>query len=96
MPALGGLLAWFAGYLISSMIVRLFVSAGLSVVSLVFVNDLVDQAKNAVQGAMYNLPADALAFMQLWKITDGLSIVFSAFTIAAYIKTVKVIIGKNG
>lgn len=95
MPALGALLTWFAGYLISSIIVRLFVTTGLSVVSLVFVNDLVNQAKNAVQGAMYGLPADALAFMQLWKITDGLSIIFSAFTIAAYIKTVKVIIGKN-
>lgn len=96
MPALGGLLAWFAGYLISSLIFRIFVSTGLSVVSLIFVNDLVDKAKNAVQDAIYGLPADALAFLQLWKITDGLSIVFSAFAIAAYIKTVKVIIGKNG
>lgn len=96
MPALGGLLAWFAGYLISSIIVRLFVTTGLSVVSMVFINDLVDQAKVAVQNAIYGLPADALAFMQLWKITAGISIIFSAFTIAAYIKTVKVIIGKNG
>lgn len=95
MPALGGILAWFAGYLISSMIVRIFVSTGLSVVSLIFVNDLVTQAKDAVQSAMYGLPADALSLMQLWKITDGLSIIFSAFTIAAYIKTVKVFVGRN-
>lgn len=95
MPALAGLLAWFAGYLISSIIVRLFVSTGLSIVSLVFVNDLVDQAKTAVQGSLYGLPSDVLSFLQLWKITDAISIIFSAFTLAAYIKTMKVIIGKN-
>jgi|GEM_PF-3916735 len=96
MPALLPILGWFASYLISSIIIRLFVSAGLSVVSMVFINDLVDKAKIAVQNAMYGLPADALSLMQLWKITDGISIIFSAFTIAAYIKTVKVFIGKNG
>ncbi|MCU4380021.1 DUF2523 family protein [Acinetobacter haemolyticus] len=96
MPAfLAPLLGWFVGYLVSSIIVRLFVSTGLSVVSLIFVNDLVDQSKAAVANALYGLPADALSLLQLWKITDGLSIIFSAYTVAAYIKTVKVIIGKN-
>lgn len=95
MPALAGLLAWFASYLISSIIVRLFVSTGLSIVTLVFINDLVDQARIAVQDSIYGLPADALAFCQLWKITDAISIIFSAFALAGYIKTMKVIIGKN-
>lgn len=95
MPALGALLAWFAGYLISSFITRIFVTAGLSVISFVFVNDLVTNAKDAFQASLMGIPSDSLAFIQLWKIDQGISIIFSALMIAAYIRTAKVFIGRS-
>lgn len=95
MPALAGLLAWFASYLITSFVVRLFVTTGLSVVSFMFVNNLVTKAKDAFQASLMGIPSDSLAFIQLWKIDQGISIIFSALTIAAYIKTAKVAIGRS-
>lgn len=95
MPALAGLLAWFAGYLISSFIVRIFVTTGLSIVSFMFVNNLVTKAKDAFQASLMGIPSDGLAFIQLWKIDQGISIIFSALTIAAYIQTAKVVIGRS-
>ena len=91
MPAL---LMTLAGYIISSLIARLLIGAGLSVVTFVFINDLVDQAKNAIQGAFLNLPADALAFIQLYKIDQAISIIISALSIAAYVKTAKAFVGR--
>ncbi|WP_372375502.1 DUF2523 family protein [Acinetobacter ursingii] len=95
MPALAGLLAWFASYLITSVVVRLFVTTGLSIVSFMFVNNLVSNAKDAFQASLMGIPSDSLAFIQLWKIDQGISIIFSALTIAAYIKTAKVAIGRS-
>lgn len=91
MPAM---LLMLAGYVISSLIARLLLGAGLSVVTFYFITDLVDQAKNAIQGAFLNLPADAIAFIQLYKIDQGISIILSALAIAAYVKTAKVFVGR--
>lgn len=95
MPALGSILVWFAGYLISSIILRLFVGAGLSVVSFLFINDRVSQAKDSIQNAFYGLPADVLSFIQLYKVDQAISVIISALTIAAYIKTAKVFVGRS-
>ena len=92
MPAL---LMWFASFLISSLIMRFFFATGLSIISYVFINDLITQARTAMESALYGLPADFLAFIQLWKFDQGLSVVVSAFTIAGYIKTAKVIVGRS-
>ena len=64
MPALAQLLVWFAGYLVSSMITRLLVGAGLSVVSIYFVNDLMNQAQEMIKSSLYGLPSDALSFIR--------------------------------
>lgn len=92
MPAV---LAWFAGFLISSIITRLLVTTGLSVVSFYFVNNLMDSAIAQIQNAFYGLPADVLSFIRLYKIDQAVSVILSALTIAAYIKTAKVFIGKS-
>ncbi|MBN6522673.1 DUF2523 domain-containing protein [Acinetobacter pittii] len=96
MPALGPLLAWFASYLISSLIFRLFVSTGLSIISFYFVNELVTTAKDQVQNAFFGLPSYMLAFIQLYKFDQAISVVLSAYAIAAYIKTARVVIGRSG
>lgn len=92
MPAV--LLA-LAGAVISSLIFRFFVFTGLSIITFYFVNDLVSQAQNAIQSAIWGLPADALAFIKLYKIDQGISIILSALSIAAYIKTAKAFIGRS-
>lgn len=91
MPAL----APFVSLLISSLIFRLFIATGLSVVTFYFINDLVSQAKIQIQNAFYGLPADVLAFVQLYKIDQAVSVILSAYTIAAMIKTAKIAIGKS-
>ncbi|MES5612543.1 DUF2523 family protein [Acinetobacter baumannii] len=96
MPALGPLLAWFASYLISSLIFRLFVATGLSIISFYFVNDLVSVARDQVQNAFFSLPVYMLAFIQLYKVDQAISVVLSAYAIAAYIKTARVVIGRSG
>ena len=88
MPAL-------ATYLVSSLIFRFFIATGLSVVTFYFINDLVSQAKIQIQNAFYGLPADVLAFVQLYKIDQAVSVILSAYTIAAMIKTAKIAIGKS-
>ena len=91
MPALAAL----ATYLVSSLIFRFFIATGLSVVTFYFINDLVSQAKIQIQNAFYGLPADVLAFVQLYKIDQAVSVILSAYTIAALIKTAKIAIGKS-
>lgn len=92
MPAI---IVAIAGYIVSSLIFRFFVFTGLSIISFYFINDLVTQAQNAIQNAIWGLPADALAFIKLYKIDQGISVILSAFSIAAYIKTAKAFIGRS-
>jgi len=92
MPAL---LGWFAGFLISSLIMRVFVMTGLSIVTFYFVNDLVNTAQAQIQSAFYGLPADVLSFLRLYQFDKAISVVMSALTIAAYIKTAKVFVGRS-
>lgn len=90
MPAL---LVWFAGYLISSIILRLTVGTGLTLVSFYFMNDLMDTAQDMVKNSLYGLPSVALGFIRLYMIDKCISVILSALSIAAYIKTARVFVG---
>lgn len=89
------LLTFILTSLVSSLIARLLLGAGLSIVTYKFINELVDQAKLAIGSALHSLPADVLSFIQLLKIDLCLSILMSAIAIAAYIKSAKIFIGKS-
>ncbi|ENV60175.1 MULTISPECIES: DUF2523 family protein [Acinetobacter] len=89
------LLTFILTSLVSSLIARLLLGAGLSIVTYKFINDLVDQAKLAIGSALHSLPSDVLSFIQLLKIDLCLSILMSAIAIAAYIKSAKIFIGKS-
>lgn len=89
------LLTFILTSLVSSLIARLLLGAGLSIVTYKFINDLVDQAKFAIGSALHSLPSDVLSFIQLLKIDLCLSILMSAIAIAAYIKSAKIFIGKS-
>lgn len=92
MPAF---LAALATYLISAIIMRLFIATGLSIITFYFINDLVDQAKDSFQNALHGLPADALSFIQLYKLDQCISVIISALSIAAFVKTAKAFIGRK-
>lgn len=89
------LLTFILTSLVSSLIARLLLGAGLSIVTYKFINDLVDQSKLAIGSALHSLPSDVLSFIQLLKIDLCLSILMSAIAIAAYIKSAKIFIGKS-
>ena len=80
----------FAG----SLVARLLLGASLSLFTYDFVDDLVTQAQQEMQGLLGSLPSDILGLVSLLKIPQSLSVVMSALGIAAFIKTAKVYLGK--
>lgn len=91
MPAV---IAFILTTLISSLIARVLLGAGLSILTYTFINDLVLDAQNAMGTALYSLPANVLALIRLFKIDFALSIIMSAMGIAAFVKSAKIIVGK--
>ena len=80
----------FAG----SLVARLLLGASLALFTYDFVDDLVTQAQQEMQGLLGSLPSDILGLVSLLKIPQSLSVVMSALGIAAFIKTAKVYLGK--
>lgn len=78
----------------SSLVARLLLGAGLAFVSYTFINDLVMQAQNAMQGLYSNIPSDIMGILGILKIPQGLSVIMSAIGIAAFIKSSKLALGK--
>ncbi len=77
-----------------SLVARLLLGASLALVTYDFVDDLVTQAQQEMQGLLGSLPSDILGLVSLLKIPQSLSVVMSALGIAAFIKTAKVYLGK--
>ena len=80
----------FAG----SLVARLLLGASLAVFTYDFVDDLVVQAQQEMQGLLGSLPSDILGLISLLKIPQSLSVVMSALGIAAFIKSAKVFLGR--
>lgn len=96
MPAfLVRLAIWFAGYIVSSLIAKLLLGAGLAFVSYTFINDLVAEAQNIMMGLYGNLPSDIIGVLGILKIPQALSVVMSAIGIAAFIRSAKFALGKS-
>lgn len=91
---MGQIIALVLTSLVSSLIARLLLGAGLSVITFSFINDLVENAKIAVGNAFMSLPNDILSLLQLLKIPLCVSVIMSAIGIAAFVKSAKIIIGK--
>lgn len=78
----------------SSLVARLLLGAGLAFLSYSWINDLVLQAQNQMQGLLNNLPSDVLGLISILKLPQALSIVMSAIAVAAFIRTSKVFLGR--
>lgn len=80
-------------WIISSAIAKIMLVTGMSVFSYRLVKGFVEDARAEVIANYNNLPADVVAIISLTGISEGLSILLSALTIAAGIKTAKVFLG---
>lgn len=79
--------------LLSSIVTKVLLGAGLAFVSYMFVNDLVAQAQSQMMNLYGGLPSDILGVLGILKIPQGLSVIMSAIGTASAIKTAKIAIG---
>lgn len=75
-------------------VARLLVGAGLAVVSFTFINDLVTDLQNRLQGYLNDLPSDVLYVIDLLNFDFYLSVLMSAYGLAISIKSAKMFLGK--
>ena len=91
MPALLiRILVWFA----SGLIARVLLGAGLGIFTFTFLNDIMSNLKNAILNAMQGFPADITQILGLLQVDFYISIILSALTMAAFIKSSKLALGK--
>ena len=79
--------------LISSLIARVLLGAGLTLVTFPFVSDLLDQLIQSAQTNLNYLPSFALSFLKLLEVDKCISIILSAVQVLIYVKLAKVIVG---
>lgn len=79
--------------LLSSIVAKVLLGAGLAFVSYTFVNDLVAQAQSQMMNLYGGLPSDILGVLGILKIPQALSVIMSAIGTASFIKTAKIAIG---
>lgn len=77
----------------SSLVAKVLLGAGLMFLSYGWVNDLVASAQVEMMGLYGNLPANIVGVLGILKIPQALSVIMSAITTAAFIKTSKVALG---
>lgn len=81
--------------LISSLIARLLIGAGLTFVTYNWVSDLLDELINQVQTSINQLPPIVLSFMKLWTIDLCISMLLSTVQLIIFIKAAKLYLGKK-
>lgn len=79
--------------LISSVIARILLGAGLTLVTFPYISDLLDQLIQSAQSSLNYLPAFALSFLKLLQVDKCISIILSAVQVLIYVKLAKVIVG---
>ncbi|MBP1511055.1 DUF2523 domain-containing protein [Acinetobacter nosocomialis] len=91
MPAV---LIAIASAVISSLLARLLLGAGLSIFTYSWINDLVASAQSSMMGLFNNIPASIFGLISILQIPQALSVLMSAIGIASFIRTSKIFIGK--
>lgn len=80
-------------WIISSAVAKIMLVTGLSVFSYRLVGGFIDDARAEIISNYNNLPADVVAIISLTGISEGLSILLSALSIAGSIRMAKVFFG---
>ena len=79
----------------SSLVAKMMIGAGIVFLSYTYTNDLVAQAQVAMQGLYSNIPANIMGVLGILKIPQSLSVVMSAIGIATFIKSSKLMLGRE-
>ncbi|AXH73180.1 MAG: DUF2523 domain-containing protein [Inoviridae sp.] len=79
--------------IISSLLARVLLGAGLTLLTFPFVSELLDSLIQTAETNINQLPAFALSFLKLLEIDKCLSIILSAVQVLIYVKLAKVIVG---
>ncbi len=79
----------------SSLVAKMMIGAGIVFLSYTYTNDLVAQAQAAMQGLYSNIPANIMGILGILKIPQSLSVCMSAIGIATFIKSSKLMLGRE-
>lgn len=79
--------------LVSSLIARVLLGAGLTLVTFPFVSDLLDDLISSAQSSLNQLPAFALGILAVLEIDVCISIILSAVQVLVFVKLAKTIVG---
>lgn len=79
--------------LISSLLARVLLGAGLTLFTFPFVEDLLDQLIQQAESNLNSLPTFALSILKTLEIDKCISIILSAVQVLLYVRLAKVIVG---
>lgn len=91
MPALAMLLT----ALISSLLARVLLGAGLTFFTYSWVEDVLDDLISQAQRSMNQLPEFALSMIKLWELDVCFSMLLSTVQVLIFVKVAKIFIGKT-
>lgn len=89
------LLALVLTSLISSVIARILMGAGLTLVTYNWVKDILDELIIEAQNSLNNLPELALSFSKLLTLDLCLSMILSTIQLVIFIKCARIWVGKS-
>ena len=91
MPALALLLTT----LISSLLARILLGAGLTIVTYKWVEDVLNDLISQAERSMNQLPEFALSMAKLWELDVCFSMLLSTVQVLIFVKVAKIFIGKT-
>lgn len=89
------LLALVLTSLISSLIARVLMSAGLTFITYNWVTEILDELISQAQTSLNTLPLFALSFVKLWQLDVCLSMLLSCVQLIIFIKVARIWVGKT-
>lgn len=88
------LLALVLTSLISSLLARVLLGAGLTFITYDWVNEILSKLITQAQSSINSLPIFALSFVKLWDLDICLSMLLSTVQLIIFIKIARVVVGK--
>lgn len=88
------LLALVLTSLISSLLARVLLGAGLTFITYDWVNEILSKLIIQAQSSINSLPIFALSFVKLWDLHICLSMSLSTVQLIIFIKIARVVVGK--
>lgn len=89
------LLAIILTSLISSIVARVLLGAGLTFITYTWVTDILDELIAMVQQSINTLPEFTLSFLKLWDVDVNIAMLLSTVQLIIFIKVARLMVGKS-